>query len=135
MLVVKASVRPSALEGLGLFADQKIPKGTVIWKFNPLFDIMFDPAEVEKMPEDQQELIHRYAYLSKNTGKYVYSIDNSRFINHSATRANKIEILHPGEIENRSIAIRDIEVGEEILVDYRTIDAADAESSEVYLDT
>lgn len=29
MLTVKASARPSKIAGIGLFADEKIPKGTV----------------------------------------------------------------------------------------------------------
>jgi len=133
MLIIKTIVKQSPLEGLGLFAGEKIFKGSTIWKFDPVFDIMFDPAEVEKMPVRHQELIRRYAYLSMNTGKYVYPIDDSRFTNHSATNANMIDVAFPGEVETRGIAARDIQIGEEILIDYRTIDAADAKSAESYL--
>ena len=135
MLIIKTIVKQSPLEGLGLFAGEKIFKGSTIWKFDPVFDIMFDPAEVEKMSARNQELIRRYAYLSMNTGKYVYPIDDSRFTNHSATNANMIDVAFPGEVETRGIAACDIQTGEEILIDYRTIDAADAKSTEAYLET
>jgi uncharacterized protein len=133
MLIVKTIVKQSPLEGIELFAGEKIPKGSTIWKFDPVFDIMFDPTDVEKMPARHQKLINRYAYLSRNTGKYVYPIDDSRFTNHSATNANMIDVAFPGEVETRGIAARDIQNGEEILIDYRTIDAADAKSTEAYL--
>jgi len=77
MLTVRASARLSDIDGIGLFADEKIPKGTVTWRFNPRFDIFFDPEEVQKMPIEHCKLIERYAYLSTTTGKYVYCIDDS----------------------------------------------------------
>ncbi len=35
MLYVPMSVRPSAIEGLGLFAETPIPAGTLVWRFVP----------------------------------------------------------------------------------------------------
>lgn len=70
MLLIKASTKPSSVHGIGLFADERIPKGTLVWKFHPRFNMLFDPKEVELMPEIQRELIRRYAYLSMTTGKY-----------------------------------------------------------------
>lgn len=134
MLLVKTKIGQSKIEGLGLFADQFIPKGTMTWRFNPLFDIYFDPNEVEKMTELQKDLIIHFAYLSKKSGKYIYSIDNTRFTNHS-TNPNIVEDnkLSEGEEEICTIAIRDIQLGEEMTIDYREIDAADETSYEGYL--
>jgi hypothetical protein len=73
MLVVRTKLGQSKIEGIGLFADQFIPKGTVTWKFDPRFDIYFESGEVEKMSELQKDLIIHFAYLSKKSGKYVYS--------------------------------------------------------------
>lgn len=134
MLMIKASAKPSKVHGMGLFADERIPKGTITWKFHPRFDLLFDLAEVEKMPPAHQELIKTYAYLSAESGKYVYSIDDSRFTNHSATKNNIDVTLIPGEIESVGVANRDIEVGEEILVNYRMFDIHDLKSNEAYLD-
>ena len=65
MLTVKASVKPSKIEGIGLFADEKIPRGTITWKFDSHFDILFDPEEVKKMPPEYQELIDKKFSLRK----------------------------------------------------------------------
>jgi len=135
MLTVKASAKPSQIEGIGLFADEKIPKGTITWRFNPRFDILFDREEVEQMPPYHRELIDRYAYLSTTTGKYVYSIDDSRFTNHSSVKNNIDVVSFPGEPETLGVANRDIEKGEEILANYRLFDAHDENSKEEYLST
>jgi SET domain-containing protein len=136
MLVVKTKLGQSKIDGIGLFADQFIPKGTVTWKFNPRFDIYFEKSEVEKMSELQKDLIICFAYLSKKSGKYVYSIDNARFANHSTNPnmsddENKCE----GDAEVCSVAIRDIQKGEEMTFDYRVIDAVDEISDAEYLNT
>lgn len=134
MLVVKTKIGQSKIEGIGLFADQFIPKGTVTWKFNSRFDIYFDPMEVEKMPEMQRVLIIHFAYLSKKSGKYVYSIDNTRFTNHS-TSPNIVEDekLSESDEEICTVAVKDIQMGEEITIDYRAIDAVDEISNDEYL--
>lgn len=133
MLTVRTVVKESDLGGLGLFASEKISKGTPVWIFNPKFDIFFEQSEVESLPDLQKNLVKRYAYLSSETGKYVYCIDDSRFMNHSAKNYNVDTVKVAGELETRDVANRDIEAGEEILVNYRTFDAADAESDEEYL--
>ena len=134
MLTVKASAKPRKINGIGLFADEEITKGTTTWKFNPRFDIVFDPEEVNQMPPKHRELIGRYASLSKITGKYIYSIDDSRFTNHSIH--NNIDaVASPGEPELLGVANRDIGKGEEMLVNYRSFDAADAGSKEEYLNS
>jgi SET domain-containing protein len=133
MLVVKTSVKPSDIEGLGLFAEEKIPKGSVVWRYDPRFDLFFDPQEVDAMPALQKELIDRYAYLSTETGKYVYCIDDTRFMNHSSVKNNLDVVPFEGEPETRAVANRDIEIGEELLINYRTFDTADATSTDPYL--
>ncbi len=133
MLYVKTYVAPSKIQGIGLFAGEKIPKGTVICRFNPKFDLLFDPKEVSKIPKLQRELIKHSAYLSKKTKKYVYSIDDSRFTNHSINpNIDNTKVL-PGDIEVCGIAKRDIEVGEELTINYKLVDAHDEKSKEKYL--
>ncbi len=133
MLVVKASAKSSRINGLGLFADEKIAKGTIIWKYDSRFDIGFTQDEVSEMTDSQKELISRYAYLSIKQDKYILSFDDSRFTNHSSVNPNEDVIEIPGDIETAGVANRDIDKGEEILVNYRLFDAHDVDSQEEYL--
>jgi hypothetical protein len=135
MLTVKTKIGESKINGIGLLADEKIPKGTITWRFNPKFDILFDPAEVSKMPQLQKELVEHFAYLSNKTDKYVYSIDNSRFTNHSANPNIDNTTILEDDTEVCGIAKKDIEIGEEMTIDYRLVDISDAKSAEAYLNS
>ena len=84
MLVVKTILAPSAIEGLGLFAGQHIPKGTIVWQFVPGVDAIFDAAEIEKLPEVTQDICRRYAYYDRANNKYVLCGDDARFENQPA---------------------------------------------------
>ncbi len=132
MLTILASAKPSPIHGVGLFADQFIPKGTITWRFDPTFDIFFTEDEVEKLPEPQKRLIKFFAYFSAGRKVYIYSIDDSRFLNHSTHPNNDCPLLH-GETELCNISNRDIQIGEELTVDYRSFDDIDKESRSAYL--
>ena len=47
MLLVDTKLGSSGHRGLGLFAKQRIAKGTKIWTFHPGFDQEFEPAAVD----------------------------------------------------------------------------------------
>lgn len=132
MLTILASSRPSPIHGVGLFADEFIPKGTITWRFDSDWDIIFTKDEVEKMPENQKCLIKFFAYFSDKRQAYIYSIDDSRFLNHSA-HPNHDVLPIPNEVELCNVANRDIQIGEELTVDYRVFDDVDAQSNETYL--
>lgn len=38
MLLVKTVIKKSSIHGLGLFANQKIKSGQIVWKYNPILD-------------------------------------------------------------------------------------------------
>ena len=80
MLLVKTKIAKSSIHGIGVFADQPIKKGTVIWKFMPEFDISFSKQEVEKLSNPAKEQFYHYAYFDKKYGKYVLCSDDARFL-------------------------------------------------------
>ncbi len=122
MLVVRTFLAPSDIEGLGLFAGQYIPKGTIVWKFVPAVDALFDDSEIENLPAVTQDICRRYAYLDSANKKYVLCGDDARFENHSEN-ANTVGVYPAGEPFGLDVATRDIREGEEITCDYRTFDA------------
>lgn len=132
MLTILASAKPSPIHGVGLFADQLIPKGTITWRFDPRFDLVFTNEQVDKLLAHQQRMIKFFAYYSDKRSGYIYSIDDSRFLNHSSEPNNDcIPIVN--EVELCNVAVRDIQIGEELTVDYRTFDDIDKKEIEDYL--
>jgi len=112
MLLVKTKIKESLIHGIGLFADEFIPKGTVIFKESFLTK-HFTESEYESFPELQREFIDHYCYFLG--GVWRCSVDNDRFINHSDD-PNTIEIDN-----YTTISSIDINIGDEITTNYDTI--------------
>ena len=116
MLQVKTYLGKSNLEGTGVFASEFIPKGTVVWKYNPLFTYKVSAKKVAKFTEHEKSRLHflPYYWVDKN-GNYMIPLDHDRFMNHS--RDANTQTLN----DKTDIANRDIDEGQELTVDYRTI--------------
>jgi uncharacterized protein len=122
MLMVKTKLGMSAIEGVGIFADEDIPKGTVTWRFMTGFDQTFNNGDLARLPETARLEMLRYVYLHSGTGRYVFCLDNARFMNH-ASDPNTAGVYPGPEAEDYDIATRDIAKGEELTCDYAVFDA------------
>ena len=111
MLRVKAQIKSSPIQGIGLYADQYIPKGTVTWQYDPKFDVGFTEEDIADMSEMAREQFLVYAYFDHERGLYILCSDYQRFINHS----NQPNII---STPDQDIAARDILPGEEMTCDY-----------------
>lgn len=128
MLTVKTKVRESKIHGVGLFADQFIPKGTVIFKFTPGFDLKFTKEQILGFPEHLQIFFCIYTWKSETSKLYILHSDGGRYINHSYD-SNALSEYKDGDEEMTTTAIKDISIGEEITDNYSSFeDAADYEA-------
>jgi SET domain-containing protein len=122
MLLVKTVVKQSPIHGRGVFADQFIPKGTIIWRFSEAAgDRQLDCRLVRTYQLRLRRYLHHFCYLSRHTGKWVWSNDASIYMNHSSA-PNTATLIEDGEIEKPTVATRDINVGEELLCNYNEFD-------------
>jgi uncharacterized protein len=121
MLLIKAIPKSSLIHGIGLFADQDIPKGTQIWKFSPALDLEISLSDFEKLSQYEKDYINFYGFLSKKTGNYHLSFDNVRFINHSKEGNVTID-MSVDDIQYPLIASKDIKKGEEVTQNYFEFD-------------
>lgn len=121
MLLVKTKIKESKIHGIGLFADQFIPKGTEIWRFTPDFDQKFTREQILNFPDLLQIYIYKYCWRSKKSKLYCFSADNGKYFNHSEN-PNVLSEYRDYEEEVVTVAIRDIEIGEEILDNYNSFE-------------
>jgi SET domain-containing protein len=122
MLMVKTRLGPSDIAGIGLFAAENIPKGTVTWRFMPAYDRLLTEADIDMLPEPARSNILDHVYLDATSNQFVLCADNARFMNH-ADDPNTSGVHEAGSIEGFDVATRDIAAGEELTCDYRTFDA------------
>jgi SET domain-containing protein len=114
MLLIKNYIAASEGKGLGLFASEFIPKGTLIWQFVEGFDTKVHKDKYETLTNIQKNYVDTYFWKE---GDYLYSsCDYSNFQNHS-NNPNSVCLD-----EDKMIALRDIYPDEEILVNYRDFD-------------
>jgi SET domain-containing protein len=115
MLMVPTNVAPSRFHGLGLFASQDIPAGTLVWRYYPGLDKYLTEEEYQSYPEIIKKFVDFYCNVNSER-KYLFCVDNARFMNHS-DGPNISAAL------DENVALRDITAGEEIVCDYREFDS------------
>jgi SET domain-containing protein len=114
-------IKPSPLHGIGVFAIRNIPKGTKdIFSQGVGEWIKVSKEEVDALPQHAKDLIENHCLFDEDhyfIPDYGFKlIDLVIYLNHSDT-PNVISLNEGEQFE----AIRDIAVGEELLVDYGTI--------------
>ena len=115
MLAVKTRLGESQIEGVGLFAAEAIPKGTVVWRYDPRLDLKLDMRDIEPSDTITREWLMRYGYQPNDEPVYIVCGDNARFMNHSETP-------NCDDVNDLTIALVDITEGEEITCDYARFD-------------
>ena len=114
MLKVKTRVGVSKIAGLGLFADERIAKGTVIWHASPATVTRVTKTEFEvSLTDAEREYVKTYGYLWQ--GEWVICGDNAKYMNHAP-----VPNTENGLAPETTVASRDIRVGEELTCDYAT---------------
>ncbi len=118
MMMVKTKTKHSDIAGIGLFADEFIAKGTIVWKYEPKLDLLLSKEEVEVLSDSAKEQFMNYAYFDEGYQKYLLCGDDARFFNHS---------INPNCLDDRdhtsadvTIAAKDIFPDEELTCDYRS---------------
>lgn len=116
MILVNTRLGLSDRHGIGLFAAQFIPKGTVTWEFSQELDTGYSEDQINRMSIPAREQFLKYAYFDKVLEKYILCFDDQRFINHCSVSPNILSTPW------RDIAARDIQEGEELVCDYNCYD-------------
>lgn len=117
MLLISTYVAQSPIEGLGVFAGEYVPRGSLMWSLNPKFDIFVRMAELETLPSHMRGFISRYSYPHLEMPGYrVLDADNGRFMNHSLAPNTDFRIFDKG------YALVDIAEGDEITCNYHEFD-------------
>ena len=116
-------VRLSKIHGLGLFAKKFMPKG-MVWWYAREKDVMIitkdqfltlDSSVRSPEMKEFMTILLIYSYYERDFDALVFCLDNSRYVNHSI---NPNSGATDDESAFCSVALRDIQIGEEITEDY-----------------
>lgn len=102
------------MNGLGLFTEEDIRKGDLIYTPNSLLDINLSQEEFDSLTESEQEHITYHGYFHEKSKKWHVAHGGIQFINHADS-----SVANVTQDEDMNLfAKRDIKSGEELLQNY-----------------
>ena len=114
MYLVMTRLGRSDIHGVGVFAEEEIPAGTVVSRFVPGFDLSFpaDYLDTVPLPPNVRDFIEDHSYIIGE--QLVMPGDLDMFTNHSFAPN-----VGYNAADDSFFALRDIRAGEELTNDYR----------------
>lgn len=105
--------------GLGIFADEFVPKGKMVWKFRNEDHVFYNTKQsieqkLSTLTHEEAKEYVTYMY-SMDTKTAVYELDDGKYVNHSLN--SNIYCINGNE---NCYASKDIHKGDEIVENYIT---------------
>ena len=128
-MTIRTYIAPDEYGGRGVFADEPVKAGAVVWRFEPEFTAIYTIDEYKAaLARDPDPGLRKYSYPVEfyengEVIRYVYNdLDNGKHMNHSeAPNIGMIEDPHHPDYARRdvlNIALRDIQAGDQLTYDY-----------------
>lgn len=114
MIHVAYKIKSSQTHGIGLFTEQDIKPGDLIYTPSPLLDADITPKEFESLSLNEKKEVMYYGYFNKKTNKWHVAFDSIRILNHGAGDAANVT----QDEDMVMTAKKDIVKGEELFQDY-----------------
>jgi hypothetical protein len=115
MINIKYKLKLSELHGIGLFADEGIKKGQLVYTASPLLDINISEEQFETLSENEKREMRWWGFYDKINKVWHSDFDVTRFVNHS----DKPTLTQDERYTDAYlVATRDISKGEELTQNY-----------------
>lgn len=115
MIHFNYKLKASDLHGVGLFTDEPLAKGQLLYTASPLLDLNITPKQFDTLDEKEKKEILWWGFFDQPSQMWHVDFDVSKFINHSYTATVTQDESHD---EAYLVAARDIEAGEELTQNY-----------------
>jgi SET domain-containing protein len=113
MFFIPTELRPSTIQGIGVFALVPLKKGQLLWRFDSRIDRLISKGEMDSMPDLTRQFVEIYAPWNRSTGLWLLCGDNAKYCNHSSNPT----LLSLGPFDD-DIAAQDLDAGAELTADY-----------------
>lgn len=115
MIHIKYKLKESSLHGVGLFADEDIEKGQLVYTASPILDVNITQEQFDSLDEKEKREVQWWGFWDEPNNVWHVDFDVSKFINHSfdatLTQDNSYTDAY-------LVATRDIKTGEELTQNY-----------------
>lgn len=122
MMHIKYKLDRSEFHGIGLFADQDLKIGQLVYTASPLLDLNLSKEQFESLDETEKQEVRWWGFQIPETKQWHVDFDVSKFINHS----DKPTVTqNPNETAAWLVTTRDVAKGEELTQNYLEFESSD----------
>jgi uncharacterized protein len=115
MIHIKYKLNASDKHGIGLFADEDLIQGQVVYTASPLLDINLTEEQFESLSETEKKEFRWWGFFDSFSKKWHVDFDVSKFINHAKDGTVTQDKNH---LDAYLVTSRDVKKGEEITQNY-----------------
>lgn len=108
-------MKESGLHGVGLFSDQTIKQGELVYTASPLLDLNITQQEFDTLNQNEKDELLWWGFFDQPSQMWHVDFDVSKFINHSYEASLTQAKDHD---EAYLVAARDISAGDELTQNY-----------------
>jgi SET domain-containing protein len=115
MIHIKYRLKESPLHGIGLFADEDLKVGQLVYTASPLLDVNITQEQFDSLSEREREEFRWWGFFDEPSGMWHVDFDVSKFINHAKDGTVTQDEEHE---EAHLVTTRNIKAGEELTQNY-----------------
>lgn len=115
MIHIKYKLDNSGLHGVGLFTDENLSKGQLVYTESPLLDVNISQEQFNSLSAKEQKEIKWWGFKVPDEDIWHVDFDVSKFINHSK---DGTVTQDPDHKNAYLVTTRDIKSGEELTQNY-----------------
>jgi len=122
MVHVKYKLDRSKIHGIGIFADQDIKKGDLIFTASPILDVNISQEKYDLLNDLEKQEVRHWGFWVEVEKVWHVDFDHIHFINHSFDANTTQDFSHP---EAYIVASKNIKKGEELTQNYLEFETVD----------
>jgi SET domain-containing protein len=115
MIHIKYRLDRSDKHGIGLFADEDLKSGQLIYTASPILDVNITQEQFDSLSDREKEEFQWWGFFDEPSQRWHVDFDVSKFINHSLEGTVTQDKNHNGA---HLITTRDVNKGEELTQNY-----------------
>ena len=115
MIHIKYKLDRSDKYGIGLFADEDLKEGQLVYTASSLLDVNITQEQFDSLSDREKEEFQWWGFFDEQSQRWHVDFDVSKFINHSREGTTTQDVSHE---EAYLVTTRDIKKGEELTQNY-----------------
>lgn len=115
VILIKYKLERSMMHGIGLFTDEDLRKGQLVYVASPKLDVDISQEEFNTLDEKEKAEVRYWGFRIEESNTWHVDFDVTRFVNHSFSPTLTQD---PSHQDAYLITTRDVKKGEELTQDY-----------------